>query len=220
MVELLIIVAVGYFIYHQFSKHDLPKSKKGSKRSTTHKAHKRRDKSTILDFPQKTASAVKTSVKSKKPQSTDYAHLSGIAQVKAADKTFAEKDFLKGAQAAYTYYYDAWNKKDDKTLTNFLGAKLLDDTIRTFNKLDEEQRTPHVEITDLDATIVDGRVVGRTALVDVKFTATQSENMLNAAGKTIEPKADAKKVTTIWTLARVIDSEDPNWSLEAINPLT
>lgn len=220
MVELLIIVAVGYFIYHQFSKHDLPKSKKGSKRSSSSKTRSRSDKSRILDFPKQTASAVKTSVKPRKQHSKDYAHLSGIAQIKAADTAFNEKDFLKGAQTAYTYYYKAWNKKDDKTLANFLGAKLLDDTIRAFNKLDEEQHSPYVEITNLDATIVDGRVVGRTALVDVKFTATQSDNMLNAAGKTIEPKAGAKEVTTIWTLARVIDSDDPNWSLEAINPLT
>ena len=210
LLDLIVLVIVGVFIYTRFFGHKLPKDlqKKAKKSASKMKAGQ------ILDFPKETVE--KAAPKPKKPK-VDLSQYEGIDQVKAADNSFSEHAFLKGAKTAYEFYYDAWNRKDDEALANFLSPQLMDDAVETFNEMDKKGQSPKIEVSRVSGEVVDGRVHGRTAIVDVKFTAEQSENIVDDKEKVVGKKKPAKEVVTIWTFARIVDADDPNWELEKIS---
>lgn len=205
--DLLFLVIVGVFIFSRFFSHKLPKDLK--KKGKKHHAR-------VLDFPKTPDQAAKPKPKPA-AKKVDWSHLSGLDQVKAADPKFNDKEFLKGAQGAYEFYYDVWNKKDDEALANLCSPKLMDSLVEKLDALDAKDQSPQVEIKRIVSTkIADARMSGRTAIIDVTFVAEQSENTVSSTGKIVGKQKPAKEVTTIWTLARPIDADDPNWVLESI----
>ncbi len=204
-IDYIVLVLLGLFVISRFFGHKLPTDMK-------HPVKKQK-KAHILDFPKPPVASPK---KVKSTPQKDASNLEGIDLIAATDPTFNEKEFLNGTKSAYEFYYASWNKKDDEALENLVSPKMLDNIVDTFNKLDEKDQHPKVEIQSLEAEVVDARLSGRTAIVDVKFTAKQSENKVTSAGKSVGKKVAAKIVKSIWTFARPVDSDDPNWELEQI----
>jgi predicted lipid-binding transport protein (Tim44 family) len=73
-------------------------------------------------------------------------------------------------------------------------------------QLDDNRMREAIHIDDIeDARILDARVHGKTAVIDVEFTSQEREG-----------KSAARTVKRIWVLARPLASEDPNWELQDI----
>lgn len=141
----------------------------------------------------------------------------GIAQIKAADRSFRESDFVKGARMAFEMTLEAFAKGNRKTLKSLLETSVYENfegAIRQREQAGHELETTIVGIED--SQIVAAKMDGDLARVTVKFVTEQVNALRNSAGEIIEGDPSAVvKVTDIWTFTRNTRSGDPNWLLVA-----
>lgn len=201
--DIIFLVLIGVFIYTRFFGKPMPKSKRGKKKQNVFKFPVDDIEKAMRQQLQQTLA--QSAAKKTAAQQRAAASLTGIAQIKALDPTFDKNQFLAGAKSAYTMFYDACNNRDEESLDALTAPRLFDEVI---DKLEAAGKDYQTKITSVDdVKIVDSKVHGRAILIDVKYTAKQSD----------KPKAAAKKVEQIWTWAKPVGTEDPNWELESIS---
>lgn len=141
----------------------------------------------------------------------------GLARIKAADPRFREREFLKGARAAFEMVVEAFAKGDGKTLKMLLDGPVYDNfaaAIREREKAGQELETTLVGIDE--AEIVSAELQGRNAAVTVKFVTGQVNATRDADGEVVEGDPNnVVQVTDIWTFSRDTRSPNPNWVLIA-----
>ncbi len=212
IIDFIVMAALGVYIYTRFTGHKLPKDKK--KPSSQNKTAK------VVDFPkdiiqEKTAKPVIKTPKNLKD-------MSGIEQIKAMDPSFKKQEFLSGASAAYEMYYESFSEQDEETLEGLLSSKLYDDVMEKIDRASDAQQTMHIDVKKIeDVSIVDAHMHGRTAVIDVKYIVEQCDYTLDDKGSVVAgDKEKSKKDTVIWTWTRPVDTDDPNWDLEKITPVS
>lgn len=141
----------------------------------------------------------------------------GIAQIKAADHSFRENEFVKGARRAFEMTLEAFAKGDTKTLKSMLETAVYENFEGAIR---EREKAGHVLETTIvgieESEIVAAEMDGDLARVTVKFVTEQVNALKNAAGELVEgDPSNVVKVTDIWTFARNTRSSDPNWLLVA-----
>ncbi len=206
LIDFIVVFAIGVFIFSRFFSHNMPKDKKLPKKvgSTVSRA-----KSTqrVVDFP-------------KTPEVTAADEPAGLAEVRKAMTDFRIATFLNGTKKAYTYYYDKWNAKDDDALAQLASPQLLDKLIGQLDELDAKNHSPQVKVEKIEnLQVVEARLNGKTAILDVQIVAKQSENIVDDKGKIVGKEQQPKKITQVWTFARPVGTDDPNWELEDIQPV-
>lgn len=199
-IDFIIIALMVWFIYSRFTSTKLPKDKGKKQLGMTN----------ILPL--------KDVGKSKPVEA-----LSGMDELKKADRSFKEKDFIAGATEGFRYFYQATSERDEDMLDSLTAPKLFDeimDGIEEKNDAGIMVKTDVKEITSV--AIVDTRINGRTAIIQVKYDAKLAEYEEDIeSGKVVKnPSKRSKAISTIWTWARPVDSDDPNWELEEISALS
>jgi predicted lipid-binding transport protein (Tim44 family) len=127
----------------------------------------------------------------------------GAGAVKAADPSFDEAQFLKGARAAFEIVVNAFAAGDIAALRPLLAPDVLDSFVGAL-KARGGTKLPSPLITIKTAEIVESAVEGMTALVTVKFVSDQhGEN------------AGVDEHIDHWTFSRQLRAHDPNWTLIA-----
>jgi predicted lipid-binding transport protein (Tim44 family) len=141
----------------------------------------------------------------------------GIAQIKAADRSFRENEFVKGARMAFEMTLEAFARSDRKTLKSLLETSVyenFENAIKQREQAGHELETTIVGIEESE--IVGAEMQGDLARVTVKFVTEQVNALKNSAGEIVEGDPSAVvKVTDIWTFTRNTRSSDPNWLLAA-----
>ncbi len=212
MIDLIVIALVAAIVVSRFTKFKLPKDPRDAAQRRSDLDRLRRNPLVRDDAPnnvvditaQTEARKAETDNKPSVQAGREAAkHLSGLAKIKALDSSFREEEFLEGAKAAYTYFYQSWNAKDEEALANLCAPALYDRLV-----LDLQDRTwQSVQIDDLrDAEILSARVHGKTAVIDVQFDSVEREG--DGTPRTMQRR---------WVLARPMNSEDPNWELESMS---
>ncbi len=202
IIDIIVFAAFAIFIFSRFSDGKMPKSSDIRSRCKTRKKQVR----SVVDFP-----------KSPDPEKDDGS-IPGLAELKKKDVSFREKSFLNGSKKAYKFYYKKWNEKDDESLEKLLSPTLVNDAIIKFDKMDEKGITPKIIIEKIELVkIAEVRLNGQTAIISVKFSVMQSENMLDEKGKIVGKEKESKTVKTIWTMAKAVNSNDLNWEVESIS---
>jgi predicted lipid-binding transport protein (Tim44 family) len=141
----------------------------------------------------------------------------GLMQIKLADKSFAEDQFLAGARAAFEMIIATFAGGDAKALRPLLS----NDVYADFSGAIAERRAAgHVLETTLvginEAEIVEAELQARTAFITVKFVSEQINVVRDKKGEVVDGDAtDVTKITDVWTFARNLRSRDPNWTLVA-----
>lgn len=128
---------------------------------------------------------------------------SGAGAVRAADASFDEAAFLKGARGAFEIVVNAFAAGDAAALRPLLAPDVLDSFAGAI-KARGGNKLPSPLISIKGAEIVESAVEGTTALVTVKFVSEQ-----NGEGNAVEEHVDA------WTFSRSLKARDPNWTLIA-----
>ena len=141
----------------------------------------------------------------------------GLRQVRAADPSFDENGFVRGARSAFEMIVNAFAAGDTATLRPLLSNEVYDrfaEAIRARQDAKETLETQLVAVPNVD--IVEAMMNGRTAVVTVKFISEQINVTRAADGKIIDgdPERVVEK-TDFWTFARDTRSTDPNWVLIA-----
>lgn len=133
----------------------------------------------------------------------DVAHLEGLDQIKALDPNFDRADFVSGAIAAYGYFYECYNARDQEGIINLCGPQFEQEVLAEW----ESNPAKIVVEAEPKATLQTARLNGRTAVLEVLFTATHRVG-----------KAAPQTVRAVWVFARAVGSPDPNWELQTIQP--
>lgn len=211
ILDILVLVVLAAFIYTRFKSHDLPKDLKTKKNGNK--------PNRVVTFPKK---ETETQTKTARVRAVkNLEGLSDIDQIKASDSSFNEKEFIAGAKTAYEMYYESFNEVDEETLESLLVPKLFDQVMEKVETAESEGQKLIVDVAAVsDAQIVDAKMHGRTAVIDVKYVAEQAEYTEDSDGETIKGSVDSKKVSSVWRWVRPVDADDLNWDLESITPVS
>jgi predicted lipid-binding transport protein (Tim44 family) len=139
--------------------------------------------------------------------------------MKLAEPGFNVREFLQGARGAYEMILMAFEKGDVDTLRDFLA----DDVLETFESVIREREEQGLQI---DAEFVGIRELTlqnatfdratNEAEVTVRFVGELTSVVRNAEGEVIEgDPSEIKRQRDVWTFARKMGSDDPNWTLVA-----
>ena len=139
----------------------------------------------------------------------------GVSAVMSADPSFSEKEFVKGASAAYGMILNAFAEGDLETLKTLLGYEMnisFADAVRERQKADE---TLAIDLQSIDrAVISSAKLRDGVASLVVEFTSRQQRLLKSSDGSVIDGDAETVEIfIDLWTFERDISSTDPTWLL-------
>jgi predicted lipid-binding transport protein (Tim44 family) len=121
---------------------------------------------------------------------------SGLLDIQLADRKFDTPKFLSGAREAYVQIVTAFAAGDRAALRPLLSPEVF----AAFEAGISQRAAPPAAFVKLhDARIVGSALHGRMAEITLAFTAEFATGT----------------VTDVWTFERILDSNDPNWTLIA-----
>lgn len=142
-----------------------------------------------------------------------------LAAMKRAEPSFGVSDFLQGARGAYEMILMGFEKGELAEIKPFLS----DEVYQTFAQV--------VEAREKQGLTVEGEFVGVRELtlhsaefdnatsegeVSVKFVGELTYVVRDNAGDIVEgDESKVKRQKDVWTFARKMGSDDPNWQLVA-----
>ncbi len=139
----------------------------------------------------------------------------GLRAIVAGEPGFDVGQFIDGAKAAYRMTLEAYWRGDETALAELATP----DVTRAFGEAIAARRDAgHVLdnrlVTIEKATIVDATVSGRDARITMRFDADIAAITRDAEGTVIAGSmTDAVETHDVWTFARTLKSNDPNWTL-------
>ena len=141
----------------------------------------------------------------------------GLTQIKLADKSFDEEQFLGGARAAFEMIVAAYAEGDTRALRPLLANDVYDDFA---GAIEERQKAGQILETTLvgikETAVIEAEMQGRTAFVTIKFVSEQVNVLRDKDGNIVDGEPDqVTTITDLWTFARNTRSRDPNWTLVA-----
>jgi predicted lipid-binding transport protein (Tim44 family) len=139
----------------------------------------------------------------------------GLRAVIAADSSFDLAQFIDGAKSAYRMILEAYWKGDEETL-----QWLVEEDVRNAfgDAIAARKDAGHVLDNRLvlieRALIADAAVENKVARITVRFDADIAAVTRDQDGNVIAGSmSDAVETHDIWTFARHLRSDDPNWKL-------
>lgn len=142
-----------------------------------------------------------------------------LAAMKMAEPSFSVSEFLTGARGAYEMILMAFEKGDLASIRPFLS----DDVFATFTEV--------VEAREREGLTIESHFVGLRELalhnatfdrdtkegeIVVRFVGELTSVVRNKAGEVVEGSPTAiKRQRDLWTFARRMGVDDPNWQLAA-----
>lgn len=148
------------------------------------------------------------------------ANAKALARMKATDPDFGVNDFLQGARSAYEMILMAFESADMESILPFLSRDV-------FNSFDEVVQTREREGLVVDATFVGLREI---KIIEAVFDESTKEGEItlrfvgeltqvvrkSETGEIVDGDPNAIKTQKdIWTFARDMTSDSPNWKLVA-----
>ena len=142
-----------------------------------------------------------------------------LAAMKSVEPSFGVSDFLQGARGAYEMILMGFEKGDLASIKPFLSQ----DVYETFAEV--------VEAREKQGLSIESEFVGlremalhdasydpstREAEVSVRYVGELTHVVRDRAGDIVEgSESQIKRQKDVWTFARVMGSDDPNWQLVA-----
>ncbi len=142
-----------------------------------------------------------------------------LLAMKEVEPNFSFTDFLSGARQAYEMILMAFENGDLETLKPFLSS----DVYESFESVIEHRKAQGLVIEASFIGVREVKVVDVTfdpaskeAEITMRFIGELTSVVKNEDGEIIEgDETTVKKQKDIWTFARIMGSDDPNWQLVA-----
>ncbi len=140
-----------------------------------------------------------------------------LSAIMAADRSFNPDGFLAGAAAAYGMILEAFAKGDREALEDLVSPEVFSDFDAAIAVREDAGQTFETRIVDLGtAAIENASIEGRQAEIEVCFEAEIVSVLRDSEGRILEGNpADVEIVKNVWTFAREISDQDPNWHVIA-----
>lgn len=140
-----------------------------------------------------------------------------LSAIKAAAPSFNTGEFLRGARGAYEMILMGFERGDLTPVRGFISpevAQAFDAAILA--RGDQVVTANFVGIRELALVDAEYDPASHTAELTVRFLGELTSVTKNGAGAVISGSADEiKRQRDVWTFARVLNSNDPNWLLVA-----
>ncbi|MBO9395331.1 Tim44 domain-containing protein [Shimia sp. R9_2] len=142
-----------------------------------------------------------------------------LAKMKSAEPQFGVNDFLGGARGAYEMILMAFEKGDLASIKDFLGEEVYESFAYVVQMREDKGLTVESEFIGVremvlqDATFDDATKEGE---ISVRFIGELTHVVRDNGGDIVEgSESQIKRQKDVWTFARVMGSDDPNWQLVA-----
>lgn len=151
------------------------------------------------------------------PEGSDAAK--ALTKMKQLDPSFSVTSFLAGARGAYEMILMAFERGDLEAIKPFLSEEVFE----TFSEVVEERNrqgltiiTEFVGVRELTLAEAELDPANNEGEISVRFVAELTSVVRNQDGEIVEGNAnEIKRQKDVWTFARVMNSDDPNWQLVA-----
>ncbi len=158
------------------------------------------------------------------PDIADFAEIDSptgraLAEMKRVEHGFSVREFVAGARQAYEMIIMAFEQGDLKLLESLLAPDIYESFSRAIHAREDKGYT-------VDATFIGVREI---SLKSARFDAKENEGEItmrfvgeltsvvkDSDGNVVEGSAsEIKRQTNIWTFARLMGTDNPNWLLVA-----
>jgi predicted lipid-binding transport protein (Tim44 family) len=142
-----------------------------------------------------------------------------LAAMKTAEPSFAVGTFLSGARSAYEMILMAFEHGEVDSVRPFLSEDVAASFDAAVEAREREGLTVEAKFVGLRELILQEATFdrdSRTAEITVRFTGELTSVVRNKAGQVVEGReTEVKRQRDIWTFARRMGVDDPNWQLVA-----
>ena len=142
-----------------------------------------------------------------------------LAAMKMAEPGFGVASFLEGARGAYEMILMAFESGDLDSVKGFLAPEVSESFQGVIDLREEQGLTVEAnfvgvrEIALKEATFDRDTSEGE---ISIRFVGEMTSVVKNAEGEVVEGSAtEIKRQRDVWTFARVMGADDPNWQLVA-----
>ncbi|NBT33222.1 MAG: Tim44 domain-containing protein [Rhodobacteraceae bacterium] len=151
------------------------------------------------------------------PDGSDSAK--ALAAMKLAEPGFSVSEFLQGARGAYEMILMAFENGDVDGLRPFLSADVMETFETVIHQRQEQNLTIDASFIGIRELALDAARFDRatgTGEITVRFVGELTSVVRNADGQVVEGDPnEIKRQRDVWTFARTMGSNDPNWELVA-----
>ncbi len=142
-----------------------------------------------------------------------------LAAMKMAEPGFMVGSFLEGSRGAYEMILMAFENGDLSDVEEFLGEELLEAFQGVIDDRNEKGLSIQAEFVGVGEVALHNAEFDRDTgegEVTVRFMGELTSVVTNAEGKVVEgDPTEIKRQKDIWTFARIMGADDPNWQLVA-----
>lgn len=142
-----------------------------------------------------------------------------LAGMKGLDPTFNVREFLQGARGAYEMILMAFENGDMASVKPFLSEDVYAAFAGVLEAREAEGLTVQATFVGISELGVRNATFDRDsseAELTIKFVGELTEVVRDSAGEIVEGNPNAiKRQKDIWSFARTMGSDDPNWILVA-----
>lgn len=140
-----------------------------------------------------------------------------ILKIAESDPSFDAEHFAGGAKQAYEMIVTAFAEGNREMLSNLLSRDVFEGFASAMDDRDTRGETVDQSFVGIHkCDITDAELVGSEASITLKFVSQLITATMDSAGTVISGDSQKiQEVTDIWTFARDLDAQDPNWRLVA-----
>ena len=142
-----------------------------------------------------------------------------LAEMKRVEPAFSVSEFLSGARGAYEWILMGFERGEMEELRPFLETDVYESFAAVVEQREQQGLTIEAEFVGVREMSLNEATFDpdtRKAELTVRFVGELTSVVKNAEGEVIEGSATAvKRQKDIWTFAREMGSDDPNWLLVA-----
>lgn len=141
----------------------------------------------------------------------------GLDAIQREQRDFNVQHFITGAKAAYEMIVTAFAEGDRKTLKSLLARDVFDNFAKAISERESRGETTETRFVAIEkAEITGAEVKANMMQLTVRFLSQIVTTTKNKAGEAVEGAPNGMTdITDVWTFARPIGANDPNWKLVA-----
>ncbi|UWQ21982.1 Tim44/TimA family putative adaptor protein [Jannaschia sp. W003] len=142
-----------------------------------------------------------------------------LAAMKLAEPGFGVTDFVSGARQAYEMILMAYENGDLAAVQPFLGEEVYEAFLGVISEREDKGLRVHANFVGVRETKLTEATFDRDtreAEITIRFIGELTSVVKDSEGRIVEGDPnEIKKQRDVWTFARVMGSDDPNWKLIA-----
>lgn len=142
-----------------------------------------------------------------------------LAEMKRTEPSFSVGEFLGGARGAYEMILMGFEGGDIDSIAPFLGDEVHQTFVDVVGQREDQGLTIEANFAGVsDVGLVNATFDEGTGMAEltVRFVGELTSVVRDAAGEIIEGDPNkVKRQKDVWTFARTMGTDDPNWKLVA-----